>query len=61
MKLRRLSEKLNSICDSRFDGKEIEREGRKSGRRQGRKKREKSEEGRRWVVGNLGEEIHSNF
>lgn len=24
-------------------------------------RREKSEEGRRWVVGNLGEEIHSNF
>ena len=61
MKLRRLSGKLNSICDPRFDEKEIEREGRKDGRREGRKRREKREAGRHRVVGNLGEEIHGNF
>lgn len=35
------------------------REGKVEEDKEGR--REKSEEGRHWVVGNLGEEIHSNF
>jgi len=37
------------------------REGKMEEEKEGRKKREKREEGKHWLVGNLGEEIHGHF